>query len=48
MKALFIAVFATFIFALIIIYHDSQGANAKLSDNTKIIVLNGTIIQISE
>ena len=48
MKALFIAIFATFVFALIIIYHDSQRTKAELSDNAKIIVLNGTIVQISE
>lgn len=48
MKALFIAIFATFVFALIIIYHDSQRTRTELNENVKIIVFNGTIVQISE
>jgi len=48
MKALLITIFATFVFALIIIYHDSQRAKTELNDNIKIIVCNGTIVQISE
>jgi len=48
MKALFIAVFATFIFALIIIYHDAQRSKAEQNNDVKIIVCNGTIVRISE
>jgi len=48
MKALFIAIFATFVFALIIIYHDSQRTKAELNDNVKIIICNGKIVQISK
>ena len=48
MKALLIALFATFVFALIIIYHDAQRAKAELNKDLKIIVLNGTIIQVAK
>ena len=48
MKALYIAIFATFVFALIIIYHDAQRTKAELNENIRIIICNGTIVQISE
>jgi hypothetical protein len=48
MKALSIAIFATFVFALIIIYHDAQRTKAELGENVKIIVCNGKIVQISK
>jgi len=48
MKALYIAIFATFVFALIIIYHDSQRTKAELNDHVKIIVCKGTIVQITK
>lgn len=48
MRALFIAIFATFVFALIIIYHDAQRTKAKLNNDITIIVCNGKIIQISK
>ncbi len=52
MKALCIAIFATFIFALLIIYHDSQRAkalnNVRINDNVKIIICNGKVLRISQ
>jgi hypothetical protein len=48
MKALYIAIFATFLFALIVIYHDSQRTKAKHNNDIKVIVCNGTIVQISK
>ncbi len=48
MKALFIAIFATFVFALIIIYHDAQRSKAEEAKNMRIIVCNGTIVQMSK
>ena len=48
MKALLIALFATFVFALIIIYYDAQRTKAELNKDLKVIVLNGTIVQISK
>jgi len=48
MKALFIAIFATFVFALIIIYHDAQRTKIQENEDLRIIVCNGTIVQISK
>ena len=48
MKALFIAVFVTFIFALIIIHHDAQRTKAGLNKDIKIIICSGTIVKMTK
>lgn len=48
MKALFIAICATFVFALVIIYHDEQRAKAEETKDLKIIVCSGTIVQVPQ
>ena len=48
MKALFIAIFATFVFALIIIYHDAQRSKAEDAKDLRIMVCNGTIVPMSK
>ena len=51
MKVLFIAMLATFVFALVIIYHDSQRTkamnNLKMDDDIKIIICNGKVIRVT-
>ena len=50
MKALCIAIFATFILALIIIYHDSQRSKVENTitpnDNIKVLICDGKVVEV--
>ncbi|MDD5599193.1 MAG: hypothetical protein PHV82_14700 [Victivallaceae bacterium] len=48
MKALYIAILATFIFALLIIYHDSRRSQNARPGHIQILVCNGKIVRIAE
>jgi hypothetical protein len=48
MKALYIAILATFIFALLIIYHDSRRSQMARNGQIKILICDGKISHITE
>lgn len=48
MKALYIAILATFIFALLIIYYDSRRSQSGRTGQIEILVCDGKISSVEE